>query len=273
MAADPTGSGRALLSVVEGTGRKTIAAVTEVGYASALIASSLYWTIAGWRHGQPVRPQLVLKEMQEIGLSAIPIVAVMAATIGAMLAIQTIYSLRVFGAEYQVTFGVGYAITREFAPLITAIIASGRTSSALAARVGMMKINQEVDALRVMGIEPVRYLVAPALLACLVMVPCLTVLNGIVALCAAGVYVQLELGMAFAAYLHDLQAVVKVNDVLHGMGKSVIFALLVAVIGTANGLSVTGGAESVGQRTTRAVVLSIAAIIVTDMIFAFLVSR
>jgi phospholipid/cholesterol/gamma-HCH transport system permease protein len=137
----------------------------------------------------------------------------------------------------------------------------------------MMKINQEVDALRVMGIEPVRYLVAPALLACLIMVPCLTVLNGIVALAAAGLYIDLELGVSFAAYLQDLRNVIKVNDVLHGMGKSVIFALLIAIIGVVNGLSVVGGAEGVGQRTTRAVVLSIAAIIVTDMIFAFLVSR
>jgi phospholipid/cholesterol/gamma-HCH transport system permease protein len=273
MAVDPPAPGSALLSLIENIGRKARAAVAEVGYASRLIASSLHWCIAGWRHGQPVRPQLVLMQMQEIGLGAIPIVAVMAATIGAMLAIQTIYSLRVFGAEYQVTFGVGFSVTREFAPLITAIVVSGRTSSALAARVGMMMINQEVDALRVMGIEPVRYLVAPALLACLVMVPCLTVLNGIVALCAAGVYVQIELGTAFAAYLQDLQAVVKVNDILLGTGKSVIFALLIAVIGIVNGLSVTGGAESVGQRTTRAVVLSIAAIIVADMIFTFLVSR
>ena len=82
--------------------------MAEVGYASRLIASSLYWSIAGWRHGQPVRPELALTQMQEIGLSAIPIVAVMAATIGAMLAIQTIYSLRAFGAEYQVTLGVGF---------------------------------------------------------------------------------------------------------------------------------------------------------------------
>jgi phospholipid/cholesterol/gamma-HCH transport system permease protein len=212
MAADPPASGSALLSLVEGTGRKARAAVAEVGYASRLIASSLYWCVAGWRHGQPVRPQLVLTQMQEIGLSAIPIVAVMAATIGAMLAIQTIYSLRVFGAEYQVTLGVGFSVTREFAPLITAIVVSGRTSSALAARVGMMKINQEVDALRVMGIEPVRYLVAPALLACLIMVPCLTVLNGLIAL-AAGLYIHAELGVSFAAYLQQLQGVIKVNDV------------------------------------------------------------
>jgi phospholipid/cholesterol/gamma-HCH transport system permease protein len=263
----------AFLRLAEDTGRKGKAAVAEIGYAATLVAGSLYWCAVGWRRGQPVRPRLVLAQMQEIGLRAIPIVAVMAATIGAMLAIQTIYSLRAFGAEYQVTFGVGYSVTREFAPLITAIVVSGRTSSALAARLGMMKINQEVDALRVMGIEPVRYLVAPALLACLIMVPCLTVLNGIVALAAAGLYIDLELGVSFAAYLQDLRNVIKVNDVLHGMGKSVIFALLIAIIGVVNGLSVVGGAEGVGQRTTRAVVLSIAAIIVTDMIFAFLVSR
>ena len=273
MNADRLAAAGAVLSLVESVGRKTRAVVAEIGYAARLAAGSLYCCAVGWRSGQPVRPRLVLMQMQEIGLRAIPIVAVMAATIGAMLAIQTIYSLRPFGAEYQVTFGVGYAVTREFAPLITAIVVAGRTSSALAARIGMMITNQEVDALRVMGIEPVRYLVAPALLACLIMVPCLTVLNGLIALSAAGLYVGAELHVSFAAYLQELQGVIKVADVLHGMSKSVIFALLIALIGVLNGLSVVGGAEAVGQRTTRAVVLAIAAIIVTDMIFAFLDSR
>jgi phospholipid/cholesterol/gamma-HCH transport system permease protein len=124
-----------------------------------------------------------------------------------------------------------------------------------------------------MGINPVRYLVVPALLGCLVMVPALTVFSDIVGLAAAGAYVGIELGMTMAAYGDELVNILTENDVLHGVGKSAIFAVLIAVIGVLNGASVTGGAEGVGRYTTRAVVQSIAAIVITDMLFVFVVTR
>ena len=136
-----------------------------------------------------------------------------------------------------------------------------------------MTINQEVDALTVMGINPVRFLVVPALIALMVMVPALTFFSGLVGLFAAGLYVGADLGISMAAYVDQTIEILSTDDVMHGMGKSLIFAALIAVIGVANGASVTGGAEGVGRATTRAVVQAITAIVLTDMIFAFVVTR
>ena len=144
---------------------------------------------------------------------------------------------------------------------------------ALAARIGSMKTNQEIDALHVMGINPVRFLVAPALIACLIMVPALTFFSHVSGLLAAGLYVNLELKISLAAYFDQVVDALSAGDLLHGLSKSLIFAVLIAVIGVVNGASVTGGAEGVGKATTRAVVQSISAIIVTDMLFVFAVTR
>ncbi|MCB2100975.1 MAG: ABC transporter permease [Rhodobacterales bacterium] len=262
-----------LIRSLDRTGRKAVAAVEEVGNAGILVVESLYWLILGPRIRQPVRLDAVINQMMEIGIFAIPIIAMMAATIGVMLAIQGIHTLRIFGAETKVTVGIALSVVREFAPLITGILVAGRSGSALAARIGSMKTNQEIDALHVMGINPVRFLVAPALIACLIMVPALTFFSHVSGLLAAGLYVNLELKISLAAYFDQVVDALSAGDLLHGLSKSLIFAVLIAVIGVVNGASVTGGAEGVGKATTRAVVQSISAIIVTDMLFVFAVTR
>jgi phospholipid/cholesterol/gamma-HCH transport system permease protein len=136
-----------------------------------------------------------------------------------------------------------------------------------------MNINQEIDALRVMGINPVRFLVAPALLAMVIMVPALTFWADVVSLLGAGLYVSLDLGMSLPAYHERLLDVITVDDVMHGLGKSVIFAVLIALVGVVNGARVLGGAEGVGRATTRSVVQAITAIVITDMVFVFVVTR
>lgn len=258
---------------LERVGRASVAGIAEIGYCGALVGESLYWLVLGRRENQPVRIASVFVQMMEIGIGAVPIIALLGGTIGAMLAIQGIYSLRIFGAESQVVFGIALSMTREFAPLITGILVAGRSGSALAARLATMTINQEIDALTVMGINPVRFLVVPAFLALVVMVPALTFLSDLVGLWAAGLYVGVELDMSMAAYVNQVLNVLKFKDVMHGFWKSVIFSVLIAVIGVANGASVSGGAEGVGRVTTRAVVQSITAIVVTDMIFAFVLTR
>jgi len=254
-------------------GRSVVAGVEEVGYCGALIAESLFWLFAGPRLKQPVRVDSVFVQMMEVGVRAVPIIALLGGTIGVMLAIQGVHTLRIFGAESRVVIGIALSVTREFAPLITGILVAGRSGSALAARLGTMTINQEVDALTVMGINPVRFLVVPALIALMVMVPALTFFSGLVGLFAAGLYVGADLGISMAAYVDQTIEILSTDDVMHGMGKSLIFAALIAVIGVANGASVTGGAEGVGRGTTRAVVQAITAIVLTDMIFAFVVTR
>lgn len=262
-----------MVRFLERVGRRTLGGVEAFGTCGVLVGESLFWLFAGPRLGQPVRIGSVFAQMMEIGVRAIPIVALMASTIGIMLAIQGIYTLRLFGAESRVVIGISLSVTREFAPLITGILVAGRSGSALAARLGTMTINQEIDALEVMGINPVRFLVVPALLAMVVMVPALTLFSDLVGLLAAGLYVGLDLGMSLAAYTDQTIDILSVDDLMHGLGKSLIFAVLIAVIGVANGASVSGGAEGVGKATTRAVVQSIMAIVVTDMLFAFVVTR
>lgn len=276
MTADDGSRSQSYLAVIEAferIGRAALNGIQELGYAASLFAESFYWSIVGRRWRQPVRLSSIVAEMMEVGVLAIPIVSILSLTIGVMLAIQGIHTLRLFGAESRVTLGIALSVTREFAPLITGILVAGRSGSALAARLGTMNINQEIDALRVMGINPVRFLVAPSLIAMMVMVPALTFWSDVIGLFGAGVYVGIDLGMSMSAYVDRVFEVVTVDDLMHGIGKSVIFAALITLVAVVNGATVTGGAEGVGRATTRSVVQAIAAILITDMIFVYLVTR
>ncbi len=263
----------ALANAMERLGRSAADGVKEFGYAAALFFESVYWLVLGRRWRQRVTMPSVVAEMMEIGIRALPIVTVLSVTIGIMLAIQGIHTLRLFGAESRVTLGIALSITREFAPLITGILVAGRSGSALAARLGTMNINQEIDALRVMGINPVRFLVAPSLVAMMIMLPLLTFWSDFVGLLGAGLYVGLDLGMSLGAYADEVLDAMSVGDLTHGLGKSVIFAALITLVAAVNGASVSGGAEGVGRATTRAVVQAIAGILITDMLFVFIVTR
>lgn len=254
-------------------GRATLGALAGVGYAASLLAESVYFTAVGWRIGQPVRWRAVFEQMRRIGVDALPIVCLLAFTVGIMLGIQFIAALGEFGAQSQVVIAVAKSVTREFGALITAILVAGRSGSALAARIGSMSVSQEVDALAVIGIEPVRYLVAPALIAMLVMLPLLTVFADAVAIFGAALYSAPALDVTPTAYLLQSLSLLSPGDIGQGLAKSVVFALLITLIGVSTGFSVTGGAEGVGRATTRAVVLSICWIIVADMIFSFFLNR
>ncbi|MFQ5354917.1 MAG: MlaE family ABC transporter permease [Mariprofundaceae bacterium] len=268
-----TGAISPAVRLVEKIGRATAQAIEGIGHGASLLAGSLYWACFGWRRKQPVRLPAVISEMMDIGIFAIPIVTVLSAAIGTMLAIQGIHTLRMFGAESRVVIGISLSVVREFAPLITGILIAGRSGSALAARLGTMQINQEIDALTSMGINPVRFLVAPSLLAMLVMLPALTFFSDVVALFAAGLYVNLDLGLSLTAYADQALEILSVDDLIHGLGKSILFAFLITLVAVVNGAAITGGAEGVGRVTTRSVVHAITAIVITDMLFAFLVTR
>lgn len=255
----------------ENLGRDAVAGLAELGQATTLLAESLLWTFFGATQRQPVRFSGVLSQAMEAGIHALPIVFVLSMAIGAMVAIQGIYSLSIFGAESKVTLGVALSVTREFAPLITGVLVAGRSGSALAARLGIMTINQEIDALTVMGINPVRFLVAPALLAMILMLPLLTWFADCVGLFGAGLYVTQRLGMSATAYINELRQAISVADLMHGIGKSGIFAVLITMVGVINGIGVVGGADGIGRATTRAVVHGISAIVIVDMLFAYLV--
>lgn len=254
-------------------GKRTLQALREVGYLAALLAEAFYWLVMGrWRR-QPVRLAAVFKEAVGTGVSAIPIVGLASFATGMMLAIQGIYTLRTFGAEGQVVLGIALSVTREFAPLITGIFVAGRSGSAIAARIGTMQISQEIDALRVIGINPVRYLVAPILAAMLITLPALTVFSDLMALLGGALYCAGGLSLPPEIFFNRTFEALTAGDVLQGVGKSLVFAIIITLIGAGNGFNVTAGAEGVGRATTRAVVLGSIGIILADMVFTFLVSR
>lgn len=264
---------KAFAGFLEGLGRRTVGAVQEVGYLAALLVEAFYWLLLGrWRH-QPVRLKAIFKEAMGVGFDAIPIVGLASFATGMMLAIQGIHTLRTLGAEDQVVLGIALSVTREFAPLITGIFVAGRSGSAIAARIGTMQISQEIDALRVIGINPVRYLVAPLLAAMLLTLPALTIMADLLALLGGGLYCAGELSLPLGVYFSRVFEVLEVADVLQGVAKSFVFAVVVTLIGASNGFNVSAGAEGVGKATTRAVVLGCIGIILADMVYTFLTSR
>ena len=269
----PEARDNALFSSIERIGRATAKTVEEFGYFLALVIEGLYWILAGKFIRQPVRFPAVFEQMMVIGVAATPIVFVLSFAIGIMLAIQGIHTLKTFGAESQVVLGLALAVTREFGPLITGILVAGRSGSSLAARIGTMQVSQEIDALRVMGVNPVRYLVSPVLLAMLIMVPTLTIVADFAGLLGGAIFCNLELGLSYAAYADRTLDILEVNDLTQGLTKSAVFAVIIALVGVSNGFAVVGGAEGVGRATTRAVVMSISYIVLADMIFTYFLNR
>lgn len=258
---------------IERLGFIVVRSVEETGYIFRLFYEALEWLALGRRRKQPVRLSSIFSEAMHIGIQAIPIIGILCFSVGIMLAIQGIETLKTFGAEGQVVLGIALSVTREFSPLIVSILVAGRSGSAIAARVGTMLEAQEIDALRVIGINPVRYLVAPILLAMLVCLPCLVILGDAAGLFGGAIYTKIALNLPLNVYFDRTFDVLSIDDVMQGLIKSLVFALIIALVGLANGFQVQGGAEGVGRATTRAVVMSISLIVIADMVFTYFLNR
>ncbi|MEY3025282.1 MAG: hypothetical protein RL136_1094 [Planctomycetota bacterium] len=203
--------------------------------------------------------------MARHGSDAVPVVGLLGFLIGAIIAFQTYDPMAKYGAKLQVTDVVAVSIVRELGPLITAIILAGRSGSAFAAEIGTMKVTQELDALRTFGIDPIRFLVIPRMLATVVVTPLLAVYASILGV-AGGFLVLGPKGITLTQYLIEARDVLTVGGFLQGLAKAAVFALLVSGIGCLAGLRTGQGPGAVGLSTTRAVVAGIVAIIVADSI-------
>jgi phospholipid/cholesterol/gamma-HCH transport system permease protein len=209
-------------------------------------------------------PAAVSRQMLLSGVESLGIISLVAAAVGTVLALQAAYQLKLFGAVIYTGSLVSVSVTRELGPLVAAIVISGRIGARMAAEIGTMKVQEEVSALITMGIHPVRFLVVPRCLAMVVMLPCLTVITDVVAM--AGGYLIGVYGVGINADLYVAKSIdaMVLKDIYTGLGKSFLFALIIALVSCHQGLSVEGGAEGVGRATTQAVVISIVLIIVVD---------
>ncbi|MFH1131749.1 MAG: MlaE family lipid ABC transporter permease subunit [Pseudomonadota bacterium] len=231
------------------------------------LADTAYWALIAPFRRQFPPPGATITQAIRIGMNALPIVALIAFLLGLIMAFQAAYQLRQFGANIFVANLVGIAMVRELGPLMTAIIVAGRSGSAIAAELGTMTVAEEIDALRVMGIEPIRYLVVPRVFAITFTQPALTIFANAVGVFGGFLIALLYLDLSPAAYINQTIMAVKLGDVTMGLAKSLTFAWVIVLTGCHCGLKISGGAVGVGRATTMSVVASIFSIIVVDSIF------
>ena len=206
----------------------------------------------------------VWRDALSIGVDALPVVATIGLILGLILAFQGGHLLKDFGTSIYVANLVGRGMVREFAPLMTAIVVAGRSGAAIAAEIGAMKNNEELDALTVTGIEPVRYLVVPKLYAVTVTLPILSIMSSLVSIIGGFIIGVTYLQLGPNQYINQTIQAVSINDLANCLFKSVIFGWLIVAIGAFMGFRVERGAEGVGRAATRAVVVAIFAIIFAD---------
>ena len=225
----------------------------------------LFATVTGRRK---LRWNAFIHQCEAIGVSALGIVGLLLFLVGLVVAQQGAVQLRQFGAEIFVVNLVGRSLSRELGVLLTAIMVAGRSASAFAAQIGSMKLNQEVDALATIGLSPIEVLVIPRVVAMALMLTLLGFYGICMAILGGGLFAWVSLDIPPAAFFRRIQEVTPLSDLVIGLIKAPVFGIIIAMMGCFQGLQVSGNAESVGERTTRAVVESIFAVIVLDALFA-----
>jgi len=207
-------------------------------------------------------------QLERVGLRSVPIIVLISLLVGGIIAQQSVFQLQKFGTVHFVADGLGVLVLRELAVLITAIMIAGRTGSSFTAELGSMKMREEIDALRTMGLNPIEVLVVPRILALLIGLPLLTFISSMAMLFGGGLVAMIYGDVSPDVFLSRLQAVIGVNTFVVGMLKAPFMALVIGIIACIEGLAVQGSAESLGTHTTSSVVKSIFMVIVVDGLFA-----
>lgn len=215
-----------------------------------------------------IRWKSILYNLQTTGVAALPITGLLSFLLGIVIAYQGAEQLSRFGANIYIADLVGLSMVRELSPLITAIIIAGRSGSAYAAQIGTMKVTEEVDALRTIGIGPLDLLVLPKVLALVIALPLLTVYTDIMGVLGGMVMARAQLDVGFTTFIDRLDDAVSLTSFMIGIGKAPVFAVIIALVGCYQGFQVNGSAESVGQQTTKSVVQAIFLVILTDALFS-----
>lgn len=252
-----------------GLGRTAIEAAATVRACADLAREIFYWTfIAPWRRMRSnIRWESAIEQGVRIGWEAILIVVVINLFVGMISALQSASLLKQFGQLLLVANAVALSMTRELGPLLTAIIVAGRSGSAFTAEIGSMKMAEEVDALTTMGLNPVRFLMVPRVLAMMISLPILTLIADFTGIFGGWVVAVSIIDLGSWQYIRHTVDAIDMMDVMRGFTKSVVFAFLIAMTGCYLGIKVEGGAEGVGRSTTNSVVVSIFLIIFANLIF------
>jgi phospholipid/cholesterol/gamma-HCH transport system permease protein len=254
----------------EKLGGRAYAAIEELINVLYLVADSFYFSIANLFSRKGARKGEYTTQCILIGMNAFPIVALISFLIGFILALQSAAQLRQFGASIFVADLISISMTREMGPLMTAIIFAGRSGSAIAAELATMVVTEETDALKAMGLNPVRYNLVPKIHAISTMMPLLTILSMVLGILGSLLIGVVYLGIGVKPFMMQAINALILKDILTGLVKSIVFAWLIVITSAAYGLRVRGGAADVGRATTASVVTSIFLVILADSVLGLL---
>lgn len=227
-----------------------------------LFGETLYWLFM-----PPFKGERFLSQAKKIGPESFLISSLIGFFVGVIIALQMAYLMLKLSAEIYIPNVVSVALTRELAPVLTALVVAGRIGAGMTAEIGSMKVTEQVDALKAFAVNPVKFLVVPRFLGLVVMLPVLTLFADIIGIFGGFVICVMKLNISAATYVDMVLEAVVVKDVVTGLIKSVFFGMAIALVGCHEGLHVTGGAEGVGRSTTLSVVISFILIILIDCFF------
>ena len=257
-----------LAALLERTGRGTAHLLEEGVETLAFLGATVVSAYGAVLRPTRMRWTALVSVIEESGLDAVPIVAFLSFFVGMVMAFIGATSLEEFGASIFVVESMGIGLLRELSGVLVAIIIAGRTNSAFTAQIGAMKMRQEIDAMQTLGLDPLRVIVAPRILAMVIMLPVLTFIGMLAGLAGGMTVCWMALEISPTVFLNRLQDFVPIENFWIGMVKAPVFGLAMALIGCRQGLEVGGSVQSLGERTTRSVVQAIFSIIVIDALFA-----
>jgi phospholipid/cholesterol/gamma-HCH transport system permease protein len=255
------------MAFTEAIGAATINGLAYVGGLARLTGGAARAVFVEPFRGRHLRLSRAIHQAMLVGVRALPIISLISFFVGTILALQGAYELRRLGAMQLVASAVAISMTRELGPLMTAIVVIGRSGSAFAAEIGTMKVNEEIDALETMALEPVHFLVAPKFLAMILMMPCLTTWSDFMGICGGGFFGVTNAGFTWTTYFRATLSALALRDIITGLIKSVMFGLVITAVGCQEGFSTGLGSEEVGRSTTAAVVKSIFLVVAVDLVF------
>lgn len=254
--------------IFEPVGKNVVQAGADFLAGMYILGSAVRGAQMKLGRGRGVSPAAIVNQIDHMGVRAVPIILLMSFLIGAIIAQQGAFQLRYFGAEVFVVDLVGILQLREIGVLLTAIMIAGRSGSAITAEIGSMKMREEIDALKVIGLNPVGVLVFPRLVALTIALPLLTIIANFAALFGAAVVSLLYSGITFEVFVSRLHSAVEASTIASGMIKAPFMALIIGIVAAVEGMKVGGSAESLGQHVTSSVVKSIFVVILVDGVFA-----
>lgn len=256
--------------IFQRVGHTTHAVVRQSYQIISLFAQTIYWTLVGPFKGKGVSRKNLFAQTVFAGIDSLVIVFFVDFFIGMVLAMQSAYQLQQMGATIYVAALVAVSMTREIGPVLTSLVIAGRVGAAITAEISTMKVTEQVEALETLSLNPVRYLVVPRFLALLVMLPCLVVIGDITGIFGGFIIGVYNLDLTPGLYIDTTIQFLENKDILTGLLKSAVFAVIITMVACFEGLSTEGGAEGVGRATTKSVVTAFILIIIADAVLTAL---